>query len=384
MVAAGSINWKRLIRGAALIFFIGIQGWMIYHRVFPTWQGPIGTLGKESLLPAVLIGAGRGFAVIDIDSVPELRAFMNYETTSFDAGAIPDDAELEYPNLVYQWHRYVLYTVGYTWRIFGISWNGVAGILLVMLLTSAMAVYGISRLALPVPLSIFVTLAFVWNNAILSVMPLFRDFSKAPFILITIYLLARPVCRPQEVRRYLTTAVLIGFVLGVGMGFRRDMAALVPLAILVLFSCRLQPVRCACLLRPAAAVLLALTFALCSLPILVAFHPMRWTNAHDLTMGFSSRCEEELGTLMPASYERNHTYHDTYASWQVQATANHHISMGGNALEQARALSTAAQINEITKAYIRTVVRLFPADMLTRAFAATLRCTVGVRASSVP
>ena len=87
--------------------------------------------------------------------------------------------------------RYMLYTVGYLWKVFGVSWKSLAILILVMLGISAFAVYGISRLAMPVPWSVFVALAFTWNSAVYSQMPLFRDFSKAPFILVTVFLLAR-------------------------------------------------------------------------------------------------------------------------------------------------------------------------------------------------
>ncbi|HOH28940.1 MAG TPA: hypothetical protein PLC40_04645 [Candidatus Hydrogenedentes bacterium] len=226
--------------GSAIFACILLQGLLFYHRHFTDWRGPVGTVSNETFVPAIMIAAGRGFYVTDIDAVPGLRAFVNYESARFDVAAIPQEAALESPGRGYQWLRYMLYTVGYIWKIFGVSWKSLAILILVMLGISAFAVYGISRLAMPVPWSIFVALAFTWNSAVYSQMPLFRDFSKAPFILVTVFLLARSVKKRLALRDYLITAALIGVVLGVGMGFRTDMLILVPLSIVVLLTCRLQ------------------------------------------------------------------------------------------------------------------------------------------------
>lgn len=369
--------WAIVITAAALV-----QGILIYHRVFDAWEGPIGTHGKESLLPAIFIAAGRGFAVADVDSIPGLRSFLTYGSREFDISSLPDDVILEYPDLHFQWHRYVQYTVGWIWRICGASWHAVAGLILVMLFVSCAAVYGISRQALSVPWSIFVVEAFLWNASLSSTMPLFRDFSKAPFILTAIYLLARAVRRELSWKGCLGHAALIGLVLGVGMGFRRDMAAIAPLAAFILCTCRIKPVRFGFVLRPAAILLLGAVFVVTAFPVLKSFYPVRWTNNHDLIMGLSSRCDQELGTLTPASYEKHYLSHDIYTVYMFWAAVHHGTSMEGTT--QQAALHGEASMSEITGAYLMTAVRLFPSDFISRAYAAVLRCVTGIRSSSVP
>lgn len=329
------LTWKRLAWGIFIPVFILLQGILLYHRYFYDWKGPVGTLSNETFVPAVMIAAGRGFHVTDIDAVPGLRAFVDYQSARFDVAAIPQEVALEAPGRGYQWLRYMLYTVGYIWRMFGVSWKALAILTLLMLLISSIAVYKISRLAMPISWSIFVALAFTWNSAVYTQMHLFRDFSKAPFILVTVYLLARAIAKHLSWKGYLVTATLIGLVLGVGLGFRTDMLALVPLSIIVLFTCRLKPARYINVFRPMAALLLVLTFTISGYLILSVYTTVPGENGHHLVMGFSSRCLQEMGTLTPASYEVNYVSHDTHATWVSWASAYNGITMSNDELKAA-------------------------------------------------
>jgi len=377
------VTWKRFAWGSAIFACILLQGLLLYHRHFMDWRGPFGTLSNETFVPAIMIAAGRGFYVTDIDAVPGLRAFVGYQSTRFDVAAIPQEAALESPGRGYQFLRYMLYTVGYLWKVFGVSWKSLAILILVMLGISAFAVYGISRLAMPVPWSVFVALAFTWNSAVYSQMPLFRDFSKAPFILVTVFLLARSVKKRLTRRDYLITAALIGVVLGVGMGFRTDMLILVPLSIVVLLTCRLQRARYLPAFRFVAPLLLVLAFLLASFPVFLAHTSASFETGHDFLLGFSSRCKQEMGTLIPASYEKEYLSHDTYTAWSTMASAYDGITMTPVELQQALKKEHGG-LNEIVEAYIRALISVFPADLLTRAYAAVLRCTVGLGSSEVP
>ncbi len=383
MSIRGVLTWKRFALGSAIFACILLQGLLFYHHHFTDWRGPVGTVSNETFVPAIMIAAGRGFYVTDIDAVPGLRAFVNYESARFDVAAIPQEAALESPGRGYQWLRYMLYTVGYIWKIFGVSWKSLAILILVMLGISAFAVYGISRLAMPVPWSIFVALAFTWNSAVYSQMPLFRDFSKAPFILVTVFLLARSVKKRLALRDYLITAALIGVVLGVGMGFRTDMLILVPLSIVVLLTCRLQHARYLPAFHFVAPLLLVLAFLLASFPVFLAHTSAFFETGHDFLLGFSSRCKQEMGTLIPASYEKEYLSHDTYTAWSTMASACDGITMTPVELQQALKREHGG-LNEIVETYIRALISVFPADLLTRAYAAVLRCTVGLGSSEVP
>lgn len=377
------LTWKRLAWGIFIPVFVLLQGFLLYQRFFHDWKGPVGTISNETFVPAIMIAAGRGFYVTNIDAVPGLRAFVDYQSARFDVAAIPREVVLESPGRGYQWLRYMLYTVGYIWKIFGVSWNVMAILILIMLCVSAFAVYGISRLAMPALWSAFVALAFTWNSAVYSQMHLFRDFSKAPFILITVFLLARAVSRRLSWKEYLTTAGLIGVVAGVGMGFRTDMLILVPLSIIVLFTCRLQPARYLPAFRFAAAMLLVLAFWVASFPVFLAHTSASFETGHDFLLGFSSRCKQEMGTLIPASYEKEYLSHDTYVAWSTMASAYEGITMPPVELQHALK-SEHGGLNEMVEAYIRTLISVFPADLLTRAYAAVLRCTVGLGGSEIP
>ncbi len=251
-----------------------------------------------------------------------------------------------------------------------------------MLCVSSMAVYGISRLAMPAPWSLFVALAFTWNSAVYSQMHLFRDFSKAPFILITVFLLACAVSRRLSWKEYLATAVLIGLVSGAGLGFRSDMLILVPLSIIVLFTCRLKFTRYVHAFRPAAAILLILFFILAGFPVLRSHTSASFETGHDFILGYSSRCGQEMGTLVPASYEKHYLSHDVYTAWKTWSAAYRGMSMDSAELHQALT-SEDGGLSKMVGNYIGALISIFPGDLLTRAYAAVLRCTVGLCGSEI-
>ncbi len=375
--------WKPFAWGIVLSFAGLLQGILFYQRFFYEWKGPVGTISNETFVPAVMIAAGRGFYVTDIDAVPGLRAFVDYQSTRFDVAAIPEEVVLETPGRGYQWLRYMLYSVGYIWKIFGVSWKVLAILILVMLCVSSIAVYGISRLAMPAPWSLFVALAFTWNSAVYTQMHLFRDFSKAPFILVVVFLLTRAVSRRLAWKEYLCTAALIGFIAGIGMGFRSDMLILVPLSIIVLLTCRLKPAQYVHVFRPAAAMLLILVFIVSGFPVLRSHASASFETGHDFLLGFSSRCKQEMGTLVPGSYEKQYLSHDTYTAWSTMASAYDGITMDPAELQQALK-GEHGGLNEVVESYIHTLISIFPADLLTRAYAAVLRCTVGLGSSEIP
>ncbi|HDP34512.1 MAG TPA: hypothetical protein ENN29_05320, partial [Candidatus Hydrogenedentes bacterium] len=357
---------------------------MLYLFAFQGWSGPGYNLSNELYLPAVMIAAGDGFTVVDVDAVPELRTFFNYDTLHFDVASIPDDLPRRIPNETYELHRYLLYAVGAVWRVFGVSWNSIRVLSLFFLFVSSVLVYCISRLALPPFLSYIVAQAFSWNGAVLWTLHILRDFSKAPFVLCLALLLGVAIRTRLTARWYMRTAVLIGITLGIGMGFRRDMLALLPLALLVLATCRLRSMRIACLLRIAAAALAVFFFVICAFPVLIPFYSMRWTNGHDTVMGFSSRCDQEMGLIVPASYEKQYRLHDVYVTWQIWGAVRHNFSLSQSELEASEFRNEDERTNHVILSYILTIIRAFPADMLTRAYGAVARAISGVRSNFFP
>ena len=76
--------------------------------------------------PAVMIGCGKGF-VVARPQVPAMVPFLWRQVDRFSCDAIAADAPLGTEDMFQQgsW-RYLMLAVGYTWRLFGVSWSALA------------------------------------------------------------------------------------------------------------------------------------------------------------------------------------------------------------------------------------------------------------------
>ena len=360
-----------------LVFFLC---WSFGMHQLSDWLGPGGSLSNELYLPAIMMNAGHGFTLTDTQAVPELRAFLDYATTSFDVGCLPDDIVILPPEPVNCYHKNLIWVAALTWRIFGISWDAIKISLVIFLFISALLVFCISRLALPTVWSCLVTLAFISNEAVLHALFTFRDFSKAPFILGVVLLLGLAIKQRSSGKRYLLIALCIGCCLGIGMGFRRDMQALAPLAVILLATCRLRSGTHGIRVRFAGAVLLIGAFLATGWPAISALYPERYLNAHDLIMGFSTNADAETGLIRPGSYEKHLILDDYYVTLQASSSAYLGYTMPQETFMDTRDQMAALEREYFIKsAYVLFIVKTFPADMLTRSYAAVLRTVTGVR-----
>jgi tetratricopeptide (TPR) repeat protein len=365
---------------AVFFVFAFFLCWFMTMHQLSSWLGPGGSLSNELYLPAIMMNAGHGLTVTDTHAVPELRAFLDYEATSFDVACLPEDIVVLPPQPVNLYHKSLIHVVALTWHLCGISWDAVKITLVVFFFLSALLVFFISRLALPTVWSCLVMLAFISNEAVLNALLTLRDFSKAPFILAVVLLLGLAIKKRLVKRQYLLVALGIGCCLGIGMGFRRDMQALAPLAVIMLMTCRLRPTKHAIVTKLVAAILLLSAFLVTGWPALSALYPERYLNAHDLIMGFSSNADAETGLIRPASYEKHYLLDDYYVTLQASSAAYRGFSMTREAfLDSSEQMAVHEREYFIKSAYVQFIAKTFPADMLTRSYAAVLRTVTGVR-----
>jgi len=111
-----------------LVAAVAITGWLCVWPVFTALgedrlEGRFGVVLHAFTAPA-MFAAGHGMRNIDLHQFPELQAFYRIETSRFDTSLIPDDYE-GYPlsgSYSYM-HYYLLYAIGWAWRLFGISFS---------------------------------------------------------------------------------------------------------------------------------------------------------------------------------------------------------------------------------------------------------------------
>ncbi len=368
----GRIFWE-LTALAVLAAVAVVQG----QEALATWRGPGGSVTTELYIPAVSMAAGRGFTNIVPESVPELRRFLDFQAPSLDTTLLNQSCR-EQPLHPYQeYHRYLVMTVGWVWSVFGVSWDAMKLLLLLLLAVCLWEVYWISRLAMGPLAAFFVALAFSWCQPLLAVLGNLRDFSKAPFLLGAILVLGLIIRRPRNARVVLFLAAAAGAVLGIGLGFRRDAMVVVPFAALVL---AFAPVavpgwRRRVLLRASAIAVLAGVFCASGWPILKAFHEHGTLAAHDTIMGFSTNADLEM-SLEIASYEKLYVLNDLYCSMAAHDAGRRGIT--GDPEEYRRRNAEYAYDNVLKERYILAMFQRFPADMVTRAYGACLRILGGI------
>lgn len=323
--------------------------------------------------PAVMLASGRGFYQPDLNASPALRAFLRNERETLSPEELPEVLPEE-PNSVSSYHRDLLYTVALFWRVLGISWTNLEPLCAILLGVCAVAVYGILRLGMGRLLSALLTLFFVLSPQMLTMLPSLRDFSKAPFILLLIFLLGLLIKYRFGMKALAGISVLLGLVNGIAMGFRQDaLVFILPACVIVTVSVFRyeRPFLKRRLLAP--VLLLAAFFA--------AGHPMlgRMEGGaqpyHPLVQGFSMKRFASLG-LEPGAYEPLASGSDNYTFAMLQ---DYYGRVNEEADTDFGFNSPGAET--AGRQFLLDMALRFPGDLLARGYGAllrTLRYTDGV------
>lgn len=323
-------------------------------RALEDWHGPALSIKNDLYIPAVMFASGHGFVNIPPEEVPGLPEFLAFDRGKF---SFPPDTRLPdtLPLDAYQeYHRYLVFAAGMVWRVFGVSWGGMKGLILALFSVSAVMVYGVFRLVTGRLVGAAGAALFVFSPLMPYVLFNVRDFSKVPFFL-TVFLACGLLLRkPADARMLRRCAALAGFAIGVGLGFRRDLMVCLPPVAAVLLVCRTAGAGLSARLT-AVAVLLAVFFA-SSWPVLAAFQRHGTLGTHDLLMGMSTASDDGAG-LGRASYERLPAQHDFHV----------YMATAGHALRNCPGLAE----DRWKGRYCMDLAAAFPGDMVARAYAAT-------------
>ncbi len=321
--------------------------------------------GTFFYLPAIMLASGQGFTCpVDTAEVPGLEAFLAGTEERFDPASVPADLAVKAPGPVHRMHQYLIALTGLVWRITGVAWQPLWMLHVAAFCVAVLAVYGLFRLAVGPWLGLTGALLFAVAPGVLENLPRLRDFSKAPFILAALLLMGFLLRRPVSRKAHWIVSTLLGVLIGVGLGFRLDLAVCVPAAVMVLTLCRFRPGGLQLVSRSVGLGLFALAFAGASWPVLTVYQ-RTGTPAHDVMMGYCTDCEKAMG-LAPASYERMYVKLDTFT---LATTTSYARRMDGcTDLIPNR----TARYNEAGQRFIREVVRTFPGDMVARGYASTL------------
>lgn len=343
------------------------------------WKGPAASLTNDLFIPALMLNAGHGFSNLSAHEIPELRDFLDFKRQEFSLTQLPDEPSLQALHPYQEFHRYLLYTVAAVWQCFGVNWHAIKVLLVVLLLTSALLVYSLSRLVLRPVLSFAVALAFSASAPVFWALPVLRDFAKTPFILALLLILGWMIRHRLSTKRYGILAFVAGVVMGMGLGFRRDLLVFLPLVLAFLAVARFQPASWSLRRRAMGLALTFLGFLLAGLPVHLSLYREGNLAAHDTLMGFASYSDKELAMLAPASYEKHYLLNDLFCTFKAYEGAKRGITFPAERYEQQ--LGDPQFDEDVKRAYVEKLIRTFPADVLTRAYASVLRINSGTLAA---
>ncbi|MBI2425381.1 MAG: hypothetical protein HYV27_21325 [Candidatus Hydrogenedentes bacterium] len=378
----------------AVLFLAGALAGGIYTA---TWGGQA-EFEQPWFGPAAMEACGRGFVNPKLSQAPELQAFLYGERDACSCASLAEDIEVlprahahmdygtvqkfhpqaQFPGWT-QWqdhHRYLLFTVSFFWRVFGVAWSSLAPLSGLLYGISCVAVYGICRLAMRPPFALAAGMLMLTSPLHLQTAPHLLDYSKAPFLLGSVFLLGLVLRCEGSVRRYLALGLAAGIWMGVGLGFHP--ALLIVIALFGLFAMALAPGQ----FYETASLKLLLTICFgvgvvaTGWPIGLAYY--RANNAPlDALLGFAHTFDERLGVASPI-YDFGGPGKDEYVRATLEASAYQAHSVNAPLRDYSPACNDAGM------AYLKRMVEYFPADLATRSIASILRSADELQVSTSP
>lgn len=339
------------------MLFAGLGLW--YGRFAYSNFAGVPVFYQSAFGPAVMVAAGRGFQNPMPAPGSPLAEFLAQRRPSLEPSQVVPERVVEPDQLQYA-TRYLLLAVGYWWRVAGISWSNVADVAGALHALAVVASYLIFRLWLS-PLPSIVGALFMCSSTVqLSQVPHIRDYSKSPFILAAIACAVILAVRPLTTRALLLTAGVAGLIIGVGLGFKMDVALMAPMTLgaLILFRGR----------RPwteirekgSAAAVFILALLVSAAPVLYRLSSGGSNAVHVMLLGYADQFDVSLG-IDPSVYGFVPFYNDEYMRAIVSAhgdAAGHSMTMPSLAYDRA------------SQQLWFDLMRHFPADVFARALAA--------------
>lgn len=375
--------WLRVLSfGLCVIAVSGVGG---YYTA--TWGGPA-MFWQEVFAPAVCIACGHEPANPYFEDVPELADFLYQRTDRFDCAVldrpgirwIPWEPEgwsfeelqashplREFPGFI-RWqhfHYYLLWSVALCWKALGVSWLSLVPFYALLFGLSAAFLYGLFRLVCGHWLALLLMLGLAMSPLQLEQLPHLRDYAKAPFFLGGMLAIGCFIKYPLDWRRSLLLGGATGLFLGIGLGFRQDIAIVVAALIGSVLLFHPEPLRESWRKRLALCAVFLGGFAIFGARI--ALELREQSNApHDTLIGLLNYCDERLGVGNPL-YDHGDPFKDEY----TRAVVERHAATFHDSREPLRHYS--AHYDAMASDYFREVILTFHADLVTRAFASVLR-----------
>ena len=370
---------------AAGLFVVAATLAMIYCA---SWGGDPLFWRNTTFMQAIMWVCGHGYENPMVSDVPGLAEFLDGQTDCFDCEQIPDDVRViphdtsgmtfdeidryhpqaQFPGFL-PWQRYHLYLVWAAllcWSVLGVSWSALLPLAGVLYGATVATSYGLFRLGMHRGVALFCSIMLLISPVHLQMVPHIRDYSKAPFFLGTLLLAAYLIKKRRKWSTTLLSAAACGLILGLGIGFRTDVAIAMPLLVALLALFWPGALRATWLKRATAVGLLLAALVLTGLPILIEVFREAGHFCHVALLGLLRYCDYRLG-VDARLYHLGNPYTDFYVANLVQS----YVHRLHGVMPESHVMMPP--YHEATQRYFAEYVWVFPGDLVFRAYTAVLR-----------
>jgi hypothetical protein len=323
-------------------------------------NGAVPFLNQEMFGPAVMQACGRGFVNPPPQAVESLDTFLAARSPSFSCLDLPPQLAPAAMAPGQDVSRYLLMASALCWRVAGVRWSALDWLAAALFVATAVAFYVACRAVAGRVLSTIATLLACISPLQLTNLPNIRDYSKAPFFAIAAAGIAW-VLVPRPARAIVAAACLTGALIGVGVGFRADVMLYLPALVAALALSVPAAARSVWRVRLVACTLCVIAFFAVSWPILRVYSSGQslW---HVALLGLTTPLDDALG-IRRSLYDFGDQYRDAYVS----------VVTNSYWLRTHHEVLTTATYAAATGEYYRRLFVTFPADFVTRAWAAVLK-----------
>jgi hypothetical protein len=347
---------------AAAVFVVA---WTLAAAYLPLFRsaGGVQQFYQQEYGPAVMLACGRGLVDPDWQRTPPLAAFLEGRTDSFDCRNLPASIAAGPLNELQGVTRYSLLVAGAVWRMRGVAWSRLDSVLAAMYAVALAAAYVGLRFVSGRFLSLAGTSLWAVSPMHLQNLPHLRDYSKAPYLMLTIVAMAL-VISERNPRRLTAVGAAFGLVQGVGLGMRSDVVLnFVPFFAVLMFA---GPRRVSEQLtgKFACAGAAVAVFILTALPVLRTYSASEgfW---HVSLLGLTTPFDQALH-VRPAPYDFGYAYSDSYMQWVAQSQWSRRHAGRPDADPDAAPPGAAA------REYYTALAVAFPGDFATRMIGSVL------------
>ena len=321
---------------------------------------------QEEFGPAVMVACGHGY--VNPQPTPDLNAFLAVQGDTINCSPALAAVARSPLTAMQRAYRYLITTVGWTWWLQGrVAWSALAPLYGLFFASTILLLYGIFRQGMGELVAGALAVVLALSPLHVSYLAHLRDYSKAPFVLALVLVAARLIRARLTFRHAALLAAGAGVLNGVAMGYRNDLLVAIPAFVgLLLVFLNHDLFRRGWRNLALAAVYLA-GFGLALSPMWSIYRTGGGNSSqHLVLLGLGEPFNRELG-LAGEMYEWGYGYRDELA----------HAMISGNATRRLGATTFLTlygpEYDRSASDYLSQIVKHFPADMLTRAYASALR-----------